>query len=114
MTVHTLMTPVLDVKVMQNNIMLLLFIISHLAPCGNGDLRLVGGNVDQEGRVEICIGNIWGTVCDDFWGNTDAQVVCGKLGYLKTGMSNAIFSLQVIFLLLQMQLHFLMPSLVLV
>ncbi|XP_041379071.1 deleted in malignant brain tumors 1 protein-like [Gigantopelta aegis] len=54
------------------------------APCTNGDLRLVGGNVDQEGRVEICIGNIWGTVCDDYWGNTDAQVVCGKLGYLKT------------------------------
>ncbi|XP_041378929.1 scavenger receptor cysteine-rich domain superfamily protein-like, partial [Gigantopelta aegis] len=54
------------------------------SPCTNGDLRLVGGNVNQEGRVEICIGNIWGTVCDDYWGNTDAQVVCGKLGYPKT------------------------------
>ena len=114
MTVHILMMLVLDVKVIQNNIMILLFIISHLAPCANGDLRLVGGNVEQEGRVEICIGNIWGTVCDDYWGNTDAQVVCGKLGYLKTGILNVIFGQQAIFLLLQMQLHLLMPSLVLV
>ena len=70
-----------------------MFNISHLAPCTNGDLRLVGGNVNQEGRVEICIGNVWGTVCDDYWGNTDAQVACGKLGYPKTGILN-IFSAQ--------------------
>ena len=56
-----------------------------LAPCVNGDLRLVGGNVDNEGRVEICIGNVWGTICDDYWDNMDAQVVCGRLDYPKTG-----------------------------
>ena len=63
-----------------------IFNFCKLGPCANGDLRLVGGNVDQEGRVEICIGNVWGTVCDDYWSNADAKVVCGKLGYLKTGI----------------------------
>ena len=57
-----------------------------VAPCTNGDLRLEDGNIDNEGRVEICVDNVWGTVCDDFFSSgTDAQVVCRKLGYLTTG-----------------------------
>ena len=67
-------------------------LIYNLAPCANGDLRLAGGNVEHEGRVEICLGNVWGTICHNYWDNTDAQVVCSKLGYLKTGILNAIFA----------------------
>ncbi len=38
------------------------------------------------GRVEICNANVWGTVCDDFWGTPDAQVACRQLGFSATGM----------------------------
>ena len=45
-------------------------------------VRLVNGATQFEGRLEIFYAGIWGTVCNDFFNLTAANVVCRQLGFL--------------------------------
>ena len=68
----------------------------HVSPfnlainCYDGDVRLVNGSRPHEGRVEICINETWGTICDEIyydwgWTSVEADVVCKQLGYSRAG-----------------------------
>ena len=59
--------------------------------CSSGFLRLVGGADVSEGRLEVCINNAWGSVCDDLFDDDDAEVVCQQLGgFLHSGTHGLI------------------------
>ena len=74
--------------------------------CVEGDVRLVvgedndyflgrtnynehyyeGTNGLRVGRIEVCLGGRYGTICDDSWDRRDASVACGQLGFSQYGM----------------------------
>jgi hypothetical protein len=60
--------------------------------CSDGSVRLVNGDVAREGRVEVCYGRRWGTVCHNSWSGNDASVVCRQLGY--SGQSCLLYNYQ--------------------
>lgn len=51
--------------------------------CGDGDVRLMNGSGSSlsSGRVELCLNNVYGTVCNDRWDEIDASVVCRQLNF---------------------------------
>lgn len=50
-------------------------------------MRLRGGSSVYEGRVEMCINKLWGSICQTGWSTLDyaeGRVVCKQLGYQGT------------------------------
>ena len=58
---------------------------STYSNCTNRAIRLVGGSTANEGRVEVCVNNAWGTIT--YFGSYHiATTVCNQLGYLTSGI----------------------------
>ena len=55
--------------------------------CTEMSIRLRGGSSPLEGRVEVCLGGTWGTVCDNGWSRNDATVTCRQLGFSTDGIN---------------------------
>jgi hypothetical protein len=53
--------------------------------CTDGAILLEGGSTSASGTVKVCYNNTYGTVCDDYWDDLDASVVCNYLGLSATG-----------------------------
>lgn len=73
-------------------VLCLLFSIAGTESCNEtGAVRLVDGEYESEGRLEICFNGEWGSVCNNnywFWLRFDHQavvVVCRQLGYSGNG-----------------------------
>ena len=43
------------------------------------------GTSAYDGRLEICLANVWGTICNHLWDRNDAIVACRQLGINATG-----------------------------
>ena len=49
-------------------------------------VRLVDGGSYNEGRVEVYYNGEWGTVCDNNWSKSKAEMVCVELGLGSSGI----------------------------
>ena len=49
--------------------------------CNEGDLRLTGSDMANEGNLEICQLDMWGSICNTEWSEANSNVACKELGF---------------------------------
>ena len=64
----------------------------------NENIRLADGYTPKEGRVEVCLEDpdnsgsyVWGSICDDYWTDEDADVICKTQGYYNSELIGGRF-----------------------
>ena len=58
--------------------------------CSDGSLRLKSGTSALNGRVELCLNNAWGTICDLGFSTDAATVICRQLGFANTSKQEGV------------------------
>ena len=62
----------------------------------DGELQLVGGQDEREGRVEMFYKGEWGTVCGDLWKDSQTVIVCKQLNFYEEGQSKPLYIVEYI------------------
>ena len=70
--------------------------------CNEGDIRLVNGTVEREGRLEVCANGVWGQICYYGFRKSAAYVACKQLGYTD---ANGIVKLNVSYMATMVSLY---------
>jgi len=56
-------------------------VVLRMKRCFVAPVRLAGSGVSNEGRLEVYYHGVWGTVCDNSFGDMDARIACFALGF---------------------------------
>ena len=54
---------------------------NYIGAIANGAARLVDGAAQDEGRIEVNYKGVFGSVCGDSFGTSEAATVCHQLGF---------------------------------
>ena len=54
-------------------------------PCTEGNFRTTGGDGVTNGRLEVCVGELWGAVCTTDFNDALASQACTSMGQQGTG-----------------------------
>ena len=74
----------------------------------------MNGKTSTDGRVEICVDGLWGSVCDDKWDYRDAEVVCRQLQFdgrkltlliIKGSLTTVLKTFQSGYLIISLSVH---------
>ena len=60
--------------------------VTLLDDCKEGEVRLLNGTDESNGRVEFCKDGIWVTLTICWWNEDVASIICKQLGYPYEGL----------------------------